>query len=65
MNDLGCAEGVEAVDVGNARWISAVWLLGCLAAMHLPKALRHRIFASTRLRARVPKAVTRLAASYS
>lgn len=31
-------------------WISAVWLSGCLAAMRSPKALRHRIFASIRLR---------------
>ena len=35
-------------------WISAVWLSGCLAAMRSPKALRHRIFASIRLRTWYP-----------
>ena len=32
-------------------WISAVWRSGSLAAIRSPKALRHRIFASIRLRA--------------
>jgi hypothetical protein len=35
-------------------WISAVWLSGCLAAMRSPKAFKHRIFASIRLRTWYP-----------
>ena len=35
-------------------WISAVWRSESLAAMRSPKALRHRIFASIRLRAWYP-----------
>lgn len=35
-------------------WISAVWRSGSLAAMRSPKALRHRIFASIRLRTWYP-----------
>ena len=36
-------------------WISAVWRSGSLAAMRSPKAFRHRILASTRLRAWYPQ----------
>ena len=35
-------------------WISAVWRSGSLAAMRSPKAFRHRIFASMRLRTWYP-----------
>lgn len=55
-NDLGRSDGREAVhqcdadlDFGRLA-VSAVWRSGSLAAMRSPKALRHLIFASIRLR---------------